>query len=139
MNEVIMSVEKTNNRESIEEVYDCLDELTRRKIHLSSPEELDQLESEIIGYTNRLAALLIEQKIQESLDSPEQATLEKDVVRNWPGRMKSDGFETVNVQTRLGEKIQLRTRYYRRSCDRRKRKKHKGAIALTKIDTPLLT
>ena len=84
-----MSVEKTNNRESIEEVYDCLDELTRRKIHLSSPEELDQLESEIIGYTNRLAALLIEQKIQESLDSPEQATLEKDVVRNWPGRMKS--------------------------------------------------
>lgn len=48
---------------------------------------------------------------------------------NLPGRMKSEGFETVRIQTRAGDTIQIRTRYYRRACDRRNGKRHKGVYA----------
>lgn len=48
---------------------------------------------------------------------------------NWPGRMKSEGFETVRIQTSAGGTIQIRTRYYRRACDRRNGKRYKGVYA----------
>jgi hypothetical protein len=50
-------------------------------------------------------------------------------VCNLPGRMKSEGFETVRIQTRAGDTIQIRTRYYRQACDRRNGKRHKGVYA----------
>jgi len=43
--------------------------------------------------------------------------------------MKSEGFETVRIQTRGGFNIQVRARYYRRACDRRSGKRHKGVYA----------
>ena len=43
--------------------------------------------------------------------------------------MKSEGFETVQIQLRSGGTIKIRVRYYRRTCDRRSRKRHKGVYA----------
>lgn len=43
--------------------------------------------------------------------------------------MKSEGFETVHIQLRAGGTIEIRARYYRRSCDRRSGKRYKGAYA----------
>lgn len=43
--------------------------------------------------------------------------------------MKSEGFEIVRIQTRGGVSIELCVRYYRRSCDRRSGKRHKGMYA----------
>ncbi len=51
------------------------------------------------------------------------------MIRNVPGRMKSEGFETVRIQTRTGDVIRICVRYYRRNCDRRKGKRHKGMYA----------
>lgn len=48
---------------------------------------------------------------------------------SWPGRMKSEGLETVSIQLCTGSFIDIRVRYYRRSCDRRNRKRYKGAYA----------
>lgn len=48
---------------------------------------------------------------------------------SWPGRMKSEGFETVSIQLCTGSSVDIRVRYYRRSCDRRNRKRYKGAYA----------
>ena len=48
---------------------------------------------------------------------------------SWPGRMKSEGFETISVQLCTGSSVDIRVRYYRRSCDRRNRKRYKGAYA----------
>jgi hypothetical protein len=48
-----------------------------------------------MSYTNRLAAVG-EKKDTGDLDSSEQE--EKDVVRNWSGRMKNEGFETVRFR-----------------------------------------
>ena len=42
--------------------------------------------------------------------------------------MKSEGFETVQIQTCSGNTIKVRARYYRRACDRRN-KKNKGVYA----------
>jgi hypothetical protein len=43
--------------------------------------------------------------------------------------MKSEGFETVRIQSSTGEIIEIRTRYYRRACDRRNGKRLKGVYA----------
>ena len=51
------------------------------------------------------------------------------MIRNWPGRMKSEGFKTVNILTSGGFYIQVRARYYRRNCDRRNGKRYKGVYA----------
>ena len=48
---------------------------------------------------------------------------------SWPGRMKSEGLETVSIQCCTGSSVDVRVRYYRRSCDRRNRKRYKGAYA----------
>lgn len=51
------------------------------------------------------------------------------MIHNGLGRMKSEGFESVRIQTRTGDMIQIRVRYYRRACDRRNGKRHKGVYA----------
>jgi len=43
--------------------------------------------------------------------------------------MKSEGYENVPIRTKGGSSIELRSRYYRRSCDRRKGKRYKGVYA----------
>lgn len=63
------------------------------------------------------------------MNAPEHNEQEKELVRSWPGRMKSEGFETVQIQTTSGGTIQIRVRYYRRACDRRNGKRHKGLYA----------
>jgi len=63
------------------------------------------------------------------LDSPEQQAQEKEFVRNCGNRMKSEGYEAVQIQTKGGCRIQIRARYYRRSCDRRNKKRYKGMYA----------
>jgi hypothetical protein len=112
--------------QKIEDVYVSLQQLEKETRQVSSPEELEALEREIIGYTNRLAALLLQKKLQACLDSEEQQEKEAEFIRSWPGRMKSEGKETVLILTIGGSFIEVRVRYYRRACDRRKGKRHKG-------------
>jgi len=112
--------------QEIEDVYDLLQELEQEIRQISSPEELDALEREIMGYTNFLAALLLQKKLQASLDSEEQQEKEAELMRLWPKRMKSEGYEIVRIHTAGGFCIQVRARYYRRACYRRNGKRYKG-------------
>jgi len=48
---------------------------------------------------------------------------------SWPGRMKSEGLEIVSIQLCTGSSVDIRVRYYRRSCDRRSGKRYKGVYA----------
>jgi len=115
--------------QDIEDVYARIRELDQEKRGINSPEELEMLEREIMDITNCLAALLLQKKLQESLDSDEQHEKQAELIRSWPGRMKSEGYETVRILTAAGFIIQVRTRYYRRACDRRNGKRHKGVYA----------
>lgn len=109
-----------------QEVYARLQELEQGNYPLHTPEELEALEREICGYTDQLAALLLQQHLQASLDSAEHQEHEAELIRSWPGRLKSEGYETVRIGTRMGVEITVRVRYYRRVCDRRSKKRHKG-------------
>jgi len=53
---------KAENCETVEEVYACLKALDEDKRLIRSPEDLDQIEKEIMSYTNRLAALLLKKR-----------------------------------------------------------------------------
>jgi hypothetical protein len=96
----------------------------RRRVH--TPEELEALEREIRGYTDQLCALLLEMQLQASLDSEEQQEKEEELIRSWPGRLRSDGYERVRIFTLGGFWITVRVRYYCRTCDRRSGKRYKG-------------
>ena len=128
-----MKIDKENSNvefKTKEEVLARLQEIEQKKQKIGSPEELEALEQEILGLTSQYAALLLQQKVQESLDSGEQQKKEAEFIKNCPKRMKSDGFETVKITTAGGSNICVRVRYYIRSCDRRRgKKRHKGVYA----------
>ncbi len=53
--------------------------------------ELEQLEHEIRAITDRLAAALLGQRVQASLDSDEMSEAEKTMIEKHPKRLKSEG------------------------------------------------
>lgn len=110
----------------IEDVFKRLRELEETTLRISSPEELEMLEREIRALTDHLGALLLQKKLQAALDSDEQQEKEAELIRAWPGRMKSEGYETVYILMAGGFRIQVKVRYYRRACHRRNKKRHKG-------------
>lgn len=58
---------------------------------VTGPEELEELEHEIRRLTDQLAAALLAQKVQASLDSDEMTEAERDLIKNHPQRLKSEG------------------------------------------------
>lgn len=118
-----------NDLKTVEEVLIRLQSLEHNVRTVSTPEELEALEQEILALTNRYAALLLQKKLQASLDSKEQQDKASDMVKSLPGRMKNEGYETVEILTAGGFSVQVRVRYYRRSCDRRNGKRYKGVYA----------
>jgi hypothetical protein len=70
--------------------------------------------------------VLLELHRQASLDCEEQQKKEEELVRSWPGRLKSEGYERGRIFTLGGVWITVRARYYPRACDRRSGKRYKG-------------
>lgn len=93
---------------------------------VTSPEELAKLEDEIRQITDRLAGAILGQKVQRSLDSEEGQKAEQTMIKNHPQRLKSEGKKTVTIRTGYGADLTLYVRYYRRNCDRRKKKRYAG-------------
>ena len=58
---------------------------------VTSPGELEELEREIRQLTDRLAAAILGQKVQISLDSEEGQEAEQTLTKNHPQRLKSEG------------------------------------------------
>src|SRR5919109_3494103 len=116
-------VENCNQRQ---EVYGRLQGLEQERRRVHTPEGLEALEREIRGYTDQLCALLLEMHLQASLDSEEQQEKEEELIRSWPGRLRSDGYERVRIFTLGGFWITVRVRYSCRACDRRSGKRYKG-------------
>jgi hypothetical protein len=109
-----------------QEVYRRLQELEQEQRRVHTPEGLEALEREIRGDTDQLGGLLLELHLQASWDGEEQQEKEEELVRSWPGRLKSDGYERVRIFTLGGFWIPVRARYYCCACDRRSGKRYKG-------------
>ena len=118
--------EYVENYTKRQEVYGRLQGLEQERRRVHTPEELEALEREIRGYTDQLGALLLEMHLQASLDCEEHQKKEEALIRSWPGRLRSDGYERVRIFTLGGLWITVRARYYCRACDRRSGKRHKG-------------
>ena len=58
---------------------------------VTNPKELEELEREIRQLTDRLAAAILGQKVQASLDSEEMQEAESNLIKNHPKRLKSEG------------------------------------------------
>ena len=124
-----MNIEKENSAEEYQEtedVYARLQESEQETRQIGSPEELEASEREITGITNRPGALLLQKQPQAGLDSEERQEKEAELIRYWPGRMKSEGYGSVRILTAGGSCICVRVRHCRRACDRRNGKRHKG-------------
>lgn len=113
----------------IQKVYEQLETLQQEIRIVSNAEELEELEREIQQLTDRLGGLLLGQKVQESLDSPEGEAAEKELVKSIPKRLKSEGKKPVHIDTSFGYKITVWVRYYRRNCDRKRKKRQSGLYA----------
>ena len=119
----------SENTAALQAVYAQLHAWEQHVREVGMPEELEALEREIRGQTARLSALLVQRQLQAHLDSEEQEACERALLNTLPGKMKSEGLEAVRVLTREGVEIILWVRYYRRACDRRNGKRHKGVYA----------
>jgi len=63
------------------------------------------------------------------LNAPEGEVAEKELVKNIPKRLKSEGKKSVHIETSFGYQITVWVRYYRRNCDRKSKKRKAGLYA----------
>ncbi len=125
-------IELSNNSDyelEIQKVYEQLELLQQEARIVNNAEEMEELERDIRQLTDQLGALLLGKKIQESLDAPEGADAEKELVKNIPKKLKSEGKKLVYIDTSFGYQIPVWVRYYLRNCDKKRKKRHKGLYA----------
>ena len=75
----------------IERIQSELADLQKNRRIVTTPAGLEQLEHDIRRLTDRLAAAILGQKVQESLDSGELAEAESTLIKNHPKRLKGEG------------------------------------------------
>ena len=78
-------------RRQIASIQNELTQLQTSARIVTNAEELAQLEHEIREITDRLAAALLGQKVQASLDSDEMSGAEEAMIEKHPKRLKSEG------------------------------------------------
>ena len=82
---------ETQYARQIAGIQDELAQLQASTHIVTTPEEMERLEREIRVLTDRLAAALLGQKVQASLDSDEMTEAERKLIEDHPKRMKSEG------------------------------------------------
>jgi hypothetical protein len=113
----------------IQEALDELQQMQEAPRVVTNPEELDALERDIRGRTDRLSSLLLGLHLQHSLDS-EDLRVEQDLlVSHWSKPLKNDGRVQVWVRTTGGYSVPVWVTYYRRKGQRRGGKRYAGLYA----------
>lgn len=113
----------------IQEAFDELQQMQEAPRVITNPEELDALERDIRGRTDRLSSLLLGLHLQHSLDS-EALKVEQDLlVSHWPKPLQNDGRVLVWVRTVTGHRVPVWVTYYRRQGQRRRGKRYAGLYA----------
>lgn len=117
------------NYEAIQAAYEKIWELEQTQQHIDTPEALEQLERSLQEATDNLTALILQKHLQASLDTPANKEKENELVKTCKGKFKSEGFIPILIYTMSGVAIEIKARYYRRSCDRHNGKRYKGIYA----------
>lgn len=103
-----------------------IDAIIQDKIVIKDEVSLESIEKKIIKATDRLAGLLIAQKIQESLDSFELKNESSELIKAHPQKMKNQGPREVCVRVSRGEPVKIVTDYYSMKGIKIGRKKRPG-------------
>jgi hypothetical protein len=113
----------------IQEALDELQQMQTAPRGVTTPEELDMLERDIRGRTDRLSSLLLGLHLQHSLDCEDFKVEQELLVRHWPHPLKNDGRVQVWVCTAGGHRVPVWVTYYRRKGQRRRGKRDAGLYA----------
>ena len=110
----------------IQEAFDELQQMQEVPQVVTSPEELDALERDIRGRTDRLSSLLLGLHLQHSLDSEDLQAEQELLVSQWPKPLKNDARVQVWVRTAGGYRVPVWVTYYRRKGQRRAGRRYAG-------------
>lgn len=115
--------------QQIQAALDELSQMQQSPQSVSNPEDLEALEREIRGRTDRLGSLLVGHHLQQSLDSADLQMEQDLLVSGWPKPLKSDGKVKVNIRTVQGDTVAVWVTYYRRKGQRREGRRYAGVYA----------
>jgi hypothetical protein len=115
-----------------QQIQAALDELSQMQQSpqlVSTPEDLEALEREIRGRTDRLGSLLVGHHLQQSLDSADLQMEQDLLVSGWPKPLKSDAKVKVHIRTAQGDTVAVWVTYYRRKGQKRVGRRDAGVYA----------
>jgi len=115
-------------RAQLTDALNDVDALLQTKIPVTTAEELETLEREIVETTDRVAGLLIGYRIQQSVEAEPLICERRKLVQASPKKLKNQGLRDVTIQPLRGDTLVIRTTYFSRKQKKGARKKNrKGA------------
>ncbi len=77
---------------AIQAIFQRAQEICNSDQVISSAEQLEELKQKVGDLTDQLQAIIIEERLQSSLDSEEVRETEADLVANLPWKLKNKGL-----------------------------------------------
>lgn len=115
----------------IQEVQAELEALSSETRKVNTAEELEALEREIVGLTDRLAGLLIGVQIQRSVMHEEVRQEAHELADRCPRKLRDHGLRAVRIRPLRGEAVEVQVSYYRaRGGGRRRRGLYPALVLL---------
>src|SRR3954471_16695043 len=106
-------------RAEIREVQQQIETRRREGRLIRTADDLGTLERAIAGLTNRLAALLVAEAMQASLDDPENRRSARPLAQGAGHTLRDQGRRDLTLRTACGPVV-VRATYFSRNCDRDK-------------------
>ena len=109
----------------IHKVMEQIQELIKKQVIVKDASELEALERRIVQTTDRLASLIVAQKVQDALDSDEVKQEASELAKAYPKKLKNQGPREVEISTSRGEPVKVIASYYSQKERKNKLRKKK--------------
>ena len=93
---------------------------------ITTPEELEKLETDLRKLANELCGLVVEKQIQYSIDSENGREAQRQILQAYPYKMVDKGKEEVRLRTCCGFEASVRVSYFTRKGKRRGKRRYPG-------------
>jgi hypothetical protein len=136
-----------NLKKQLTEALQDVEKIINKEVPIQTPDDLANIENEIINQTDKLAGLILGCKIQESLISNHELKQETtNFINTFPKKMKNQGIRDIEISPLRGEPFKVKTEYFTQKAKKDKRKKKRTGCypALTLLGifdkcTPMLS
>jgi hypothetical protein len=93
---------------------------------VTSAEELEQLEADLLKEAHELCGLIVEKQIQHSIDSEPGREAQQQILQAVGRKMVDKGKVEVRLRTSCGFEVRVRVSYFTRKGSRRGKKRYPG-------------